>query len=49
MRRGCDALSIDLAARTIRIGEVEAREGDQLTIDGGTDPGVIVGAVSLVP
>jgi pyruvate,orthophosphate dikinase len=45
---GCDSLSIDLAARTIRIGEIELREGDQLTIDGGTGR-VIVGAVPLVP
>ncbi len=45
---GCDALTIDLKARTVRLGEVELREGDQLTIDGGTGR-VIVGAVSLVP
>ncbi|MBA2293916.1 MAG: pyruvate, phosphate dikinase, partial [Actinobacteria bacterium] len=45
---GCDALSIDMEARTLRIGEVELREGDQLTIDGGTGR-VIVGSVPLVP
>ena len=45
---GCETLSIDLDARTIRIGELELREGDQLTIDGGTGR-VIVGAVPLVP
>jgi pyruvate,orthophosphate dikinase len=45
---GCDVLSIDLDARTVRIGDAELREGDQLTIDGGTGR-VIVGAVSLVP
>ena len=45
---GCDALTIDLKARTVRLGEVELREGDQLTIDGGTGR-VIVGAVPLVP
>jgi pyruvate,orthophosphate dikinase len=45
---GCDALSIDLASRTLSIGDVELREGDQLTIDGGTGR-VIVGAVPLVP
>jgi pyruvate, orthophosphate dikinase len=45
---GCDALSIDLDARTVRIGDAELREGDQLTIDGGTGR-VIVGAVPLVP
>jgi pyruvate, orthophosphate dikinase len=45
---GCEALSIDLDARTVRIGDAELREGDQLTIDGGTGR-VIVGAVPLVP
>ncbi len=45
---GCEALSIDLDARTLRLGEVELREGDHLTIDGGTGR-VIVGAVPLVP
>jgi pyruvate, orthophosphate dikinase len=45
---GCDSLAIDLDARTIRIGELELREGDPLTIDGGTGR-VIVGAVPLVP
>jgi len=45
---GCEALSIDLDARTVRLGEVELREGDHLTIDGGTGR-VIVGTVPLVP
>ncbi len=45
---GCDALTIDLKLRTIRIGDVELREGEILTIDGGTGR-VIVGAVPLVP
>jgi pyruvate, orthophosphate dikinase len=45
---GCDSLAIDLDARTIRIGELELREGDPLTIDGGTGR-VIIGAVPLVP
>ena len=45
---GCEALSIDVDARTIRLGDVELREGDHLTIDGGTGR-VIVGAVPLVP
>jgi len=45
---GCEALSIDLKARTITLGDVELREGDQLTIDGGAGR-VIVGAVPLVP
>jgi pyruvate,orthophosphate dikinase len=45
---GCEALSIDLKARVARIGEHELREGDVLTIDGGSGR-VIVGPVRLVP
>ena len=45
---GCETLSIDVGARTIRIGDVELAEGEHLTIDGGTGR-VIVGAVPLVP
>ena len=45
---GCEALVIDINARTLRIGDLELEEGDQLTIDGGTGR-VIVGAVTLVP
>jgi pyruvate,orthophosphate dikinase len=45
---GCEALSIDIEARTVTLGDVELREGDPLTIDGGTGR-VIVGAVPLVP
>jgi pyruvate,orthophosphate dikinase len=45
---GCDALSIDLDARTIRLAGRELAEGDVLTIDGGTGE-VIVGKVNLVP
>ncbi|HKY24858.1 MAG TPA: pyruvate, phosphate dikinase, partial [Gaiella sp.] len=45
---GCDSLTLDLKARTIRLGDAELREGDHLTIDGGTGR-VIVGAVPLVP
>jgi pyruvate,orthophosphate dikinase len=45
---GCEALSIDLDARKIRIGGEELGEGDVLTIDGGTGE-VIVGEVELVP
>ncbi len=45
---GCDALSIDLGARKIRLGERELAEGDIITIDGGTGD-VIVGDVPLVP
>jgi pyruvate, orthophosphate dikinase len=45
---GCEALSIDLAARRVRLGEHDLGEGDVLTIDGGTGE-VIVGEVPLVP
>ena len=45
---GCDTLAIDLSARTVRLGDVELREGDLLTIDGGTGR-VMVGAIPLVP
>jgi pyruvate,orthophosphate dikinase len=45
---GCDALSIDLKARTITLAGTTLSEGDVLTIDGGTGA-VIVGEVPLVP
>jgi pyruvate,orthophosphate dikinase len=45
---GCEALSIDYEARTVTIAEHELREGDIITIDGGSGR-VIVGAVPLVP
>jgi pyruvate,orthophosphate dikinase len=45
---GCDALSLDLEARTISLGAQTLSEGDTLTIDGGTGA-VIVGEVPLVP
>jgi pyruvate,orthophosphate dikinase len=45
---GCDGLEIDIEARVVRIGAHELREGDAITIDGGTGR-VIVGAVRLVP
>jgi pyruvate, orthophosphate dikinase len=45
---GCEALSIDLDARTITLGTQTLSEGDVLTIDGGTGA-VIVGEVPLVP
>jgi pyruvate,orthophosphate dikinase len=45
---GCEGLSIDVAAGTLRIGEHELRAGDVITVDGGTGR-VIVGAVPLVP
>jgi pyruvate,orthophosphate dikinase len=44
---GCDALSIDLDARTITLGTQTLSEGDVLTIDGGTGA-VIIGEVPLV-
>jgi pyruvate,orthophosphate dikinase len=45
---GCDDLTLDLEARTIRLGGHELREGDKITIDGGTGR-VIIGEVPLVP
>jgi pyruvate,orthophosphate dikinase len=45
---GCEDLSIDLRAGTVRIGEHDLSAGDVITIDGGTGR-VIVGAVPLVP
>ncbi len=45
---GCEALTIDLARRRVRLGEHELAEGEVLTIDGGTGD-VIVGEVPLVP
>jgi pyruvate, orthophosphate dikinase len=45
---GCDGLDIDTDARTVRIGGHQLREGDVITIDGGTGR-VIVGEVALVP
>ncbi len=45
---GCEGLTLDVDADTVRIGEHELAEGDVITIDGGTGR-VIVGAVELVP
>jgi pyruvate, orthophosphate dikinase len=45
---GCEGLEIDVEARTLRIGGHDLREGDTITIDGGTGR-VIIGAVKLVP
>jgi len=45
---GCDALSIDIDAKTITLGGQTLSEGEVLTIDGGTGV-VIVGEVPLVP
>ena len=45
---GCEGLSIDVAAKTVRIGNHQLHEGDTITVDGGTGR-VIVGEVALVP
>jgi pyruvate,orthophosphate dikinase len=45
---GCDDLDIDSGKKTVRIGRHKLREGDLITIDGGTGR-VIVGEVPLVP
>ena len=45
---GCEGLSIDYKAGTVRIGERELDAGDVITIDGGTGE-VIIGPVPLVP
>jgi pyruvate, orthophosphate dikinase len=45
---GCDELSIDMDAQTIRLGDKQLAAGDILTIDGGTGA-VIIGEVPLVP
>jgi len=45
---GCEDLDIDTGARTVRIGSHHLREGDVITIDGGTGR-VIIGEVRLVP
>src|SRR3954469_8375621 len=45
---GCEGLDIDTGAKTIRLGGHQLREGDVITIDGGTGR-VIVGEGPLVP
>jgi pyruvate, orthophosphate dikinase len=45
---GCEDLSIDVAAGTLRIGSHDLRAGDVITIDGGSGR-VILGSVPLVP
>jgi pyruvate,orthophosphate dikinase len=45
---GAEQLTIDLAARSFSVDGRVVREGEQLTIDGGTGE-VILGAVPLVP
>ncbi|HKB20369.1 MAG TPA: pyruvate, phosphate dikinase [Gaiellaceae bacterium] len=45
---GCEALTVDTAARTASLDGHELAEGDVITIDGGTGR-VILGPVDLVP
>ncbi|HSL65230.1 MAG TPA: pyruvate, phosphate dikinase [Gaiellaceae bacterium] len=45
---GCEALHVDVEAKVARIAGHEVREGDVITIDGGTGS-VILGEVPLVP
>jgi pyruvate,orthophosphate dikinase len=45
---GCEALHVDVRAKTARLAGHELKEGDIITIDGGTGE-VIVGSVPLVP
>ncbi len=45
---GCEALTVDTTAKIARLPGNELREGDLITIDGGTGA-VIVGPVPLVP
>jgi pyruvate,orthophosphate dikinase len=45
---GCEGLEIDVGAKRVRLAGHELREGDTITIDGGTGR-VIVGEVPLVP
>jgi pyruvate, orthophosphate dikinase len=45
---GCEGLTIDLDGKRIKVGGHELREGDLLTINGGTGE-VIIGEVPLVP
>jgi len=45
---GCEALHVDVKAKTARLPGHELHEGDTITINGGTGE-VIVGSVPLVP
>lgn len=45
---GCEALQIDYAARTMRVGETKLKEGDGISID-GTTAEVIRGEVRTIP
>jgi pyruvate,orthophosphate dikinase len=44
---GCEALNIDYKAKKITVGDMEIKEGDLISIDGGTGQ-VILGEVPLV-
>jgi pyruvate,orthophosphate dikinase len=45
---GCEDLTIDVEARTLKLAGQDLAEGDMITIDGGSGE-VIVGEVDLVP
>jgi pyruvate,orthophosphate dikinase len=45
---GAEAIKIDQANKVARVGDVEIREGDVISLDGSTGD-VIMGAVKLVP
>jgi pyruvate, orthophosphate dikinase len=45
---GCEALHVDMRTKTARLPGHELKEGDTITIDGGSGE-VIVGSVPLVP
>jgi pyruvate,orthophosphate dikinase len=45
---GCEDLTLDVQAKTARIGGDDVREGDTITID-GTAGRVMIGAIPLVP
>ncbi len=45
---GCEALQVDMRAKTAQLPGHKLKEGDTITIDGGTGE-VIIGAVPLVP
>jgi pyruvate,orthophosphate dikinase len=45
---GCEALNIDYAARTMHVGETILKEGDWLSLDGGTGE-VIAGEIRTLP
>src|SRR5213078_4498823 len=45
---GCEALSIDVAARKVTLGDAQLSAGDVITIDGGKGT-VMIGEAPLVP